>query len=83
MDFHKKTCLKTITPIIMVLALVAVEIKIWEDSNLSFKIFLVKLLPNKDLDPGENHKIKDKILQLNLILILKRLLMEPKKYFFV
>ena len=61
MDFRRKICLKTITPIMAVLILVEAEIKIWEDSNLFFKIFLVKLLPNKDPDLKENHKINDKI----------------------
>lgn len=80
MDFHRKTCSKIITPITMVLTLVEVEIKIWVDSNLFSKIFLVRPLPNRDPDREENHKIKDKILLLNLILILKKLLMELKKY---
>ena len=61
MDFHRKICSKTIIPIIKVLILAEAEIKIWEDFNLFFKIFLVKPLPNKDPNPEENHKINDKI----------------------
>ena len=61
MDFHRKIFSKIITPIMVVLILVEAEIKIWEDSNLFSKIFLVKPLPNKDPNPEENHKINDKI----------------------
>lgn len=39
---------------------VEANIKIWEDSNLFFKIFLENPLVNKEVNLKENLKIKEK-----------------------
>lgn len=60
MAFHRRICLKIITQTPMGMTSVEANIKIWEDSNLFFKIFLENPLVNKVVNLKENLKIKEK-----------------------